>query len=50
MVSHLERGLAMALKLHKKYYKKQKIFIKIYKKIQIDDIIIHVHTNMEGEI
>lgn len=40
----------MALKLHKNKAEFKKIFRKIYKKLKRDDIIIHVHTNMEGEI
>ena len=40
----------MALKMHKNKAGFEKIFRKIYKKLKRDDIIIHVHTNMEGEI
>ena len=40
----------MALKMHKNEAWFEKIFRKTYKKSKIDDIIIHVHTNMEGEI
>ena len=40
----------MALKMHKNEAWFEKIFRKIYKKSKRDDIIIHVHTNMEGEI
>ena len=40
----------MALKVHKNKAGSEKIFRKTYKKLKRDDIINHVHTNMEGEI